>query len=71
MMTFHAIVTKPFESDLPDPLPLVTKISEANPPTLDPSHRLLDIGKAGHEVQLLLSLGLSQKTILHLDITQD
>ena len=65
-MTFHARVT-----DLPDPLPLVTKISEANPPTLDPSHRLLDIGKAGHKVQLLLGLGLSQKTILHLDITQD
>ena len=66
MMTFHARVT-----DLPDPLPLVTKISEANPPTLDPSHRLLDIGKAGQEVQLLLGLGLSQKTVLQMNISQD
>ena len=45
-------------ADLPDPLPLMTKISEADPPSLDPSGGLLHVGKAGQEVQLLLRLGL-------------
>ena len=45
-------------ADLPDPLPLMTKISEADPPALDPSGRLLNVGEAGQEVQLLLRLGL-------------
>ena len=45
-------------ADLPDPLPLMTKISESDPPALDPSGRLLNVGEAGQEVQLLLRLGL-------------
>ena len=45
-------------ADLPDPLPLMTKISKADPPTLNPGDRLLHIGEAGQEVQLLLRLGL-------------
>ena len=51
-------------ADLPDPLPLMTKISEADPPSLDPSGGLLHVGKAGQEVQLLLGFGLGQETIL-------
>ena len=54
------------KSHLPDPLSLMTKISQANPPTLNPSGRLLHIGKAGQEVQLLSSLGLCQETILRI-----
>ena len=53
-----------FSADLPDPLPLMTKISEADPPTLDPSGHLLHIGKARQEVQLLLGFGLGQETVL-------
>ena len=42
----------------------MTKISEADPPALDPGGRLLHVGKAGQEVQLLLGLGLGQETVL-------
>ena len=53
-------------ADLPDPLPLMTKISEADPPALDPGGGLLHVGKAGQEVQLLLGFGLGQETILQI-----
>ena len=51
-------------SYLPDPLPLMPKISEADPPALDSSGHLLHIGKARQESQLILGFGLSQETIL-------
>ena len=62
-MTFQS-KRQNFAADLPDPLSLMTKISKADPPTLDPSGHLLHIGKARQEVQLLLSFGLGQETIL-------
>merc|ERR1719500_2661815 len=43
-----------FPVNLPDPLSLMTKISQADPPALNPSSCLLHIGKASQEVQLLL-----------------
>merc|ERR1719220_2725534 len=46
----------------------MTKISQADPPALDPSSCLLHVGKAGKEVQLLLGFGLGQETILFFTI---
>ena len=61
-------IFKNAKDDLPHPLPLMTKVSEADPPALNPSSHLLHVGKACQEVQLLLRLGLCQETILKVNM---
>ena len=49
---------------LPNPLPLVAKVSKANPPGRHTSQGLLEVGEAGDKLKLLRSFGLCKEATL-------
>ena len=49
---------------LPNPLPLVTKISKADPPGRHTSQGLLEVGEARDKLKLFRSFGLRKEATL-------
>ena len=49
---------------LPNPLPLVAKVSKADPPGRHSGQGLLQVGKAGDKLKLLRSFGLCKEATL-------